>query len=318
MNQILSVDNSSKTKAKKQKTMNNYPKNNGPIEISSIVKFFSIAILIFGVFMVGTGSYSMYREMTSSQSKSKPIIYVESIEETKILLRITHDSPLSKVTYQWNEEEVNEIPSNGKNSIEQQIELPEGTNALTVYAVDKNGQEIEYRKVYTIDKTIDISVEPDGNQLKILVDGKNELTYMTYRWDEEEETRIDINDTQTEQTIEIPLGLHTLTVIAVDENNKTETFEKEVNGVKKPKVEITVDEGGNFILKASDEKGIKKVEFIVDEQNQYLIDLERILPVEERKEFNYRFPVHEGENKLELIVYNEDDVTETSKVSITI
>ena len=141
---------------------------------------------------------------------------------------------------------------------------------------------------------------------------------MTYRWDEEEETRIDINDTQTEQTIEIPLGLHTLTVIAVDENNKTETFEKEVNGVKKPKVEVTVDEGGNFILKASDEKGIKKVEFIVDEQNQYLIDLERILPVEERKEFNYRFPVHEGENKLELIVYNEDDVTETSKVSITI
>ena len=114
---------------------------------------------------------------------------------------------------------------------------------------------------------------------------------------------------QTEQTIDIPMGLHTLTVIAVDENNKTETFEKEVNGVKKPKVEISLDEGGNFILNASDEKGIKKVE---------LIDLERILPVEERKEFEYRFPVHEGENKLELIVYNEDDITETSRVSITI
>ncbi len=104
----------------------------------------------------------------------------------------------------------------------------------------------------------------------------------------------------------------------VDENNKTETYEKEVNGVLKPKIEITTDEEGNFLMKASDEKGIKKVEFIVDEENQYLIDLERILPVEERKEFEYRFPVHEGVNKLELTVYNEDDITETSRVSITI
>ncbi len=318
MNQILSVDNSSKIKPKKQKNPNNYERNSGPIEINKIVKFFSIAILIFGIFIIGTGSYSMYKEMSSGQSKPKPVIYVESIEETKILLRVTHESPLSKVTYQWNEEEPIEIPTNGKNSVEQQIDVPEGTNALAIYAVDKNGQEIEYRKVYTIDKTININVEPDGNQLKIILDGRSKITYMTYRWDEEEETRIDINDMQTEQTIEIPIGLHTLTVIAVDENNKTETFEKEVNGVKKPKLDISLDEEGNFLLKASDEKGIKKVEFIVDEQNKYLIDLEKILPVEQRKEFEYRFETHEGENKLELIVYNEDDITETSRVSVTI
>ncbi len=90
MNQILSVDNN--PKIKKHKVRKNYQRNNGPIEINSILKFFAIAILIFGIFMIGTGSYSMYMEMTSGQAKPKPVIYVETIEETKILLKITHDS----------------------------------------------------------------------------------------------------------------------------------------------------------------------------------------------------------------------------------
>ena len=318
MNQILSVDNSSKVKVKKEKIRNDYGSNKGPLEIGTIIKFFSIAILVFGVFMIGTGSYSMYKEMTSGGSNTKPVIYVETIQETQILLKITHDRPLSKVTYKWNEEQETEVKTNGKREVETTIEIPEGTNALTVYATDEKGQEIEYKKVYTIDEAITINVTNEGNQVKVEAKGMNELTYMTYRWDEEEETRIDINDTQTEQLIDAPEGLHTITIIVVDENNKTKTFEQKVEGVIKPTLDISTDEQGNFVMKASDQKGIKKVEFIVDEKDKYLIDLEKILPVEERKEFEYRFPVHEGQNKLELIVYNEDDVTETSRVSITI
>ena len=49
----------------------------------------------------------------------------------------------------------------------------------------------------------------------------NELQYMTYRWDEEEETRVDIENNEVEETIEIPKGLHTLTVIVVDINKRT-------------------------------------------------------------------------------------------------
>ena len=81
---------------------------------------------------------------------------------------------------------------------------------------------------------------------------------MTYRWDEDEETKIDINDTSIETSIEIPKGLHTLTLIAVDENNKSETIEQEVNGVTRPNLLVTTDGSSNFIIKASDEQGIKK------------------------------------------------------------
>ena len=104
MNQILSVEDTKKKnkKAKKEKM----PRNSGPIAIESILKFFSIAILIFGIFMIGSGSYSMYVSSQEDISNTKPTIQVEENEEgTQITLRIMHDKTLSRVTYKWNNEE---------------------------------------------------------------------------------------------------------------------------------------------------------------------------------------------------------------------
>lgn len=311
MNQILSIDNTPKGKPKKNKT-----RNSGPVEVNKILKFFSIAILIFGIFMIGSGSYSMYKGANKEVANSKPIIYVEQTGEAEVLLKVTHDKALSKITYEWSEEGVIEVPCNGKKEIEVVIELPKGTNTLTVHASDINGQEIEYEKVYTVKGDISIDIKPEGNNLKITASGKNKLQYMTYRWDEEEETKVDINDDEIEQTIEIPKGLHTLTVIVVDENNKTETEEKEVNGVTKPKLEVTTDGSDNFIIKAADEQGLTKVEFIINETEKYRLDLKGELSLEDRKEFEYAYPLHDGENKLEVTVYNESDVTETFRAVV--
>lgn len=312
LNQILSVDNGKKEKVKSKK-----PRSSGPIEISSILKFFSIAIFIFGIFMVSSGSYSMYKASTKEVANTKPVIYVEQTAETEILLKVTHDKTLSKITYSWNEEDPTEVPCSGQKETETRIEIPTGTNTLVVYASDVNGQEIEYKKVYTIEGNININIEPEGNNLKITANGKNQLLYMTYRWDEEEETKVDINSDQTEQIIEIPKGLHKLTVIVVDENNQTETKEQDVNGVTKPKLEVTTDGSSNFIIKASDEQGLTRVEFIINETEKYMLDLTKAYEsVEDRKEFEYAYPLHDGENKLEVTVYNESDVSETFKALV--
>ena len=298
MNQILSVDNGSKGKIKNKKV-----RNSGPVEINSIIKFFSIAILLFGIFMISSGSYSMYREMSLGKEKTKPVIYVEPIGETEI--------ELSERSYSWNEENTVNVPCNGKKETNTKIEIPKGVNSLLVRAVDIEGQDIEYKKVYNIESNINIDIQPEGNNLKIALNGKNTLTYMTYRWDEEEETKIDINANEFEQTIEIPKGLHTLTVIAVDENNDTEELEQEINGVTKPKLEVTTDGVSNFIIKASDEKGIKEVQFIINETEGYVLHLDQVLPLEERKEFEYSYGLHPGENRLYVTVYNEDGISET-------
>lgn len=308
LNQILSTENYNKEKEKKTKM-----KNNTPIGIHTILKFFSIAILIFGICLIGTGSYSMYKESTKKVAKTKPVIYVEQASDTEILLKVTHDKELATITYDWNEEGAMQIPTNGKKEIETTIEIPTGTNRLKVHASDRNGEEIEYEKVYTVESDININIEPEGNNLKVTANGINELQYMTYRWDDEEEIKVDIEGNQIEETIEIPKGLHKLTVIVVDRNNKTETKEQEVNGVTKPKLEVTVDDNSeNLIIKASDEQGIKKIEFVINEQN-YRLDLESQLAPEERKEFEYSYPLQDGENKIEVTVYNDSDVTEVVK-----
>ncbi|MCI8443958.1 MAG: hypothetical protein HFJ37_02095 [Clostridia bacterium] len=309
MNQILSVENPKKEK--KQKV-----RNHGTIEINKILKFFSIAIFIFGIFIIGSGSYSMYQEAAATKVATKPTIYVEETSETEIILQISHDKAIEKVIYQWNEEEPTQIEGKGKKKVEQKIEIPTGENTLNVYAIDVNGQEITYQKKYTLLGDININLEANGNNIKIIAEGKEELSYMTYRWDEEDEQTIEINNIQTEQTIEIPKGLHTLTVIVVDRNHKTQTKKQEIKGVTKPKLEVSTDGADNFIIKASDEEGIKRVEFIINETERNSLDLDKVLPLEQRKEFEYAYPLHDGENRLEIRVYNESDVSEVSKVLV--
>lgn len=304
MNQILSVENTKKSKNKKVR-------NNGPIEIESILKFFSIAILIFGIFMIGSGSYSMYNNSQGKQSNAKPTIQVQENSTTEIILRVTHDKALSKVTYRWNNNQEIEIQSNGRRSVEQTIQIPTGDNILTIYAQDINGQETSYQKAYSVESDITIDLAVDGNNIKITANGKDELSYMTYRWDDEEETRIDINDIQTEQSVEIPKGQHVLTVIVVDINNKTQEKTQEIKGVIKPKLNITTDGSDNFIITASDEEGLKRLELIVNETDKYKLDLDG------RTELEYKWAIQQGENKLEVTVYNESDVTETMRVKVT-
>lgn len=307
MNQILSVEDPRK---------NNRQKKSQPLEINVILRIFAISLLIFGVFVIGSGSYSVYKEVQNNKTPTKPTIYVQEITETEIRLQITHDKALEKVTYSWNDEEPIEVQAKGKKKVEEIIKIPKGENTLKIYAVDIKGQEIPYQGIYTLQGDIDIQFEVDGNNIKVLAEGKEQLSYMTYRWDEDEEERVEINSTETEQLIEIPKGLHTLTVIVVDINNNTETKEQEVKGVTKPKLEVTTDGADNFIIKASDEEGIKRVEFIINETERNALDLDRVFSLEERKTFEYAYPLHEGENKLEIRVYNESGISEVSKVLV--
>ena len=312
MNQILSVDEPKKEKKKKVKET----RSRGPIEIRKVAIFFAISLILFGGFLVGSGSYSMYQVAKSETVGTKPTIFVENISDTQIKLQVTHDKDLSKVTYQWNDGEVVELDAQGKRSIEETIEIPTGQNTLTVYAIDVEGQEISYPRTYEILGDITINVEDNDGSIKITAQGKETLSYLTYRWDEGDETRIDINDTQTEQIIDALKGEHTLTIVVVDVNNKTETKEQLVKGVTKPTVEIT-NGGDHFNVKTSDEEGITRIEFKFNEgkesQKMQAIQLDQLYEsAEERKEFEYQFPIVEGENTLEVTVYNESGETETA------
>lgn len=295
MNQILATSNT------------NTKKKGGPADIKTIVRVFAIVMIIFGMCMIGTGSYAIYKDSESKAEITKPVITESLKDDTTVLLTVTHDKAIDKIEYRWNDGEVQTITGNGRKYIEQEIEIPGGTNTLNVTAIDVDGQEIYTDKEYTTEEVINLSVS--GSKLKIQAENETEISYMTYRWDEEEEQRIDINSTTVDQEIDIPMGEHDLTVILVDVNNETITKEQKVKGVTKPTITVELDESKeNYIITITDDTGLEKVDFVIRGE-------ERTVTVEDGKtELKYRLGLKEGnDNVLEITAYNVDGIASDTK-----
>ena len=309
MNQILSTSMPMDNKKKKGKKV-----NTNPIAISSILKFFAIAMLIFGMFTIGTGAYAVFKNQSEQQEQNlEPSISIENKDEETILLKVVHKKNIAKLEYRWNDEESTVVNGNNGKYIEKQIKVPSGKNTLHVLVVDEDGKEIPYEKQY--ERESKINFEVSGNKIKITYEGDKKVSYMTYRWDEEEEKTIQINDTKIDQEIDAIKGLHALTVIVVDEDNNTDTKVQKINGVSKPKITVAVDDAKqHFVIKASDDEKITTIVFRLNQDdNQYYTlniadmnynDIQYVLPME----------LQSGENTIEVTIKNASGVTEESGI----
>lgn len=300
MNQILSTNISGNSKKNK---------SNKPIEINSIVKFFAVAIIIFGIFIIGIGAYSIIDYQIEQQEENiEPTILIENKTNTSILLKVTHKKNIESLEYGWNDEEKVFVNGNNGRYLEKEITIPSGTNTLHVIIRDEEGKEITYEKQYEVESNINIDIFE--NKIKISYEGNTPLSYMTYRWDEEEEKRIELNGTSIDKEIDAIKGLHTLTVIVVDENNNTDTKVQKINGVSKPKISLGVDETRkHFVIIASDDEKLQKVEFKLNQDDEVY---ELNLGDKNMKELNYSVPfeLQSGENIIEVTVYNSNGVSE--------
>lgn len=308
MNQILSTSMPMNSKKKN--------KSGQPIAIGSVLKFFGIVILVFGIFFIGTGVYAIYNNQIYKQEQNlEPTISIENRTEDTIMLKITHKKNISRIEYDWNGGDKTIINGNNGKYIEKEIRIPSGTNTLHVLVVDENGKEITYEKQYEIESNINIEVS--GNKIRITYEGNAVISYMTYRWDEEDEKTVEINDTSIDKEIEAIKGLHTLTVVVVDENNNTDIKQQKINGVSKPKIEIGIDEQQeHFVIQASDEEKLSKIEFILDqdENQKFILNLDE----KDLKELQYTLPdklrLKTGENTIEVKVYNSNGVSEQTGI----
>lgn len=309
MNQILSTSMPMDNSRKKNKKV----RNKQPVEISSVLRFFAIAILVFGVFMVATGTYAIYENQSEKKEQSiEPTIAIENKTDKVILLKVTHQRNIEKIEYRWNDEEPIVVRGNNGQYLEQQINVPLGTNTLHVLVQDEIGKQITYDKQYEVESNINIEVS--GNKIKIKCESDTKIAYMTYRWDEEDEQTIQINSTTMEQEIEAMKGLHTLTVIVVDENNNTDTKEQKINGVSKPKLILDVDEQReHFVIKTSDEERLSKIEFVLNQEDRkYELNIDEM----NLKELDYIVPMElqPGENIIQVTVYNSSGLSEERAV----
>ncbi len=166
MNQILYVQEKRKS---------------NPEDTKKIVLFFAIAIIVFGVILLGQGIYGVYQKMKNDrpdgiQVEEKAQIQLLKQETGEILITVESNEIISELIYNWNSDASQTISGNGRTSIQETIEMPAGQNTLTVKTIDVNGKESKVQETFTleVDKP-EITLSVINNKIKIIVNSNADL-----------------------------------------------------------------------------------------------------------------------------------------------
>lgn len=320
MNQILLTNNQNN----KKRNNNQYNANNSG-DMKRIIIFFSIAILVFALLIIGIYAYKL------SGSKNKKEEYVNeqreiSIDDIENQAKVTAkvEVGINKIIYSWNDEESKEIDLNGIKEYEEALEVPEGENVLKIKIIDQNGEEFETSKEFYREEDkekpkleIDEEVLRTTGKVKIIAsDDNNGLKYITYQWNDEEETKIDAeseDQATIETTIDVKRGQNTLKIKAVNNLDKEKDLERMLKGVNDPVIEVTKDDGlGEMYMKITHDMGFKMIEFSVNGK-EYIYDENFSGYDSEKKEISYKFALKEGENIVIIHAISIEDSEKTYK-----
>lgn len=318
MNQILLTDNYNDNRNNNRNSNKNYNKDNSK-DMKKIIIFFAVAILIFGIAIAGVYGIKIYKNSNSEETLAKPELSLESTEE-EVTIIAKAEAGINKIIYQWNDEEENVKELNGRTKQEEKIDIPVGDNTLKVKLIDKAGQEKETTEMFSrgvqrdSDKIeINLDVIKEGNEkgkLKISITSEEPIKYMTYQWNDEEETKIEADEEETtlETNIEVKRGKNVITVLAEDIEGNTNSTEQKFDGRLKPKFDI-YREGDRLYMKISHDKGFEKIEFNI---NGIELSYDETKPDydSEKQDVEYYFTLQEGENLVTITAYSNEDTSE--------
>ncbi len=286
--------------------MNNNKKKGGPLEIKTILRIFAILCIVFGCILVGQSSFALFTNKESMESV--PIVEI-SQEGNQLLLTVKHDKIIDRIVYSWNENQEIILQGKGRVELEETITIPVGNNNLKIKIIDIEGKTVSYTNTYELEDgdvtKPEIELLVEGSKVKMVAKDETALSYMTYYWNDEDETTVEVREDspkQIEEKIDILKGENTLTIIAVDMEGNETTKEQIFKGVKKPVIELAKD-GNDLIIKVTDEEGIQKIEYTLNGV-YYSTDPQNTGTSLNTKQFDFKQPLTSGENKITIKAYN--------------
>ena len=301
MNQILATGESSRKVVNEKR--NNYS-NNNKSDLGAVIKVFASILIIFAILLIGLGGYALYNgDFEEEILDVKPTILVEnSSEESTIIVKANSKIGIESLIYNWNDEKEVILNGNSGEYVEQKVKIPNGTNNLNIRVIDIRGNETEFKKQYILNSNIELEATENG-KINIKYKGETEIQYLTYRWDEENEEKVEIKDLEFEYDIDVIPGRHTLTVTVVDVNNESETKVQETSGISIPELNISYNEGKTgYKITAKDSIELKEIVItLVDNDNK------RFGKKISGKEFNIELPFKKGDNRIKVEVINSDE-----------
>lgn len=260
MNQILAVEDKKNNK-KSKKTA-----RSGPLEIKGIIRFFAIAIILFGLALSSEGVYAICKNVEDRKPANIPKVTISRTND-KATINVTHNVRIAKITYSWDDGEETVIPV-GSTTAQEEITLLGYDSTLNLTIEDENGKQVNYQKQYLLTgedltkPTIEIDTQNGNDKMIITAKDETAISYLSYQWENEEEVTINREtEGQKEIRVEVDLtpGNKKITVIAEDANGNIEQKEKEiVISTSKPEISLIRD-GNQIYIEARDKDGIQSI-----------------------------------------------------------
>lgn len=304
MNQILFTNNNN----------NNYNK----IDTKQIIKFFCIAIIVVAIIIIAIKIYGIYENKKLLSKSNMPEIEIirENNQTKEITIKASCKDGIQYLVYTWNDEEEKRINLNGSISFERIIEMPENTiNNLKIEAVSLKGVKVEKKEIFEKNlennkPSID-SISIVDKKLKIQVSDDNGLKYLSYRWEDEEEVKVeaDENDNKTMSVeLDIQRGTYKLWVRVVDIYDNEEILSRFVTGVNEPEISV-IKYGDKIKVSVTHDMGFKKIEFIINNK-KYIYD-EKFSKYDKNKTtVEFEFPLKQGENIVQVNAYSQEKLSD--------
>lgn len=301
--------------------MNDDKKKGGPLEIKVVLRIFAILCILFGILLIVQASYALITD--KKLSSNDPLVEI-NMQGTKLQLKVKHDKIIDKIIYSWNNEQQETIlQGKGRNELKEEIQLPVGINVLKLKVTDIDGKTVSYSNEYIRpegDVTLpEIELLVDGSKVKIVVKDETELDYILYRWNNEDDTRVETREEspkQIEEKISILKGENTLTIVAVDKAGNEAIKEQIFKGATKPKIDLLAS-GKELIIKVTDEEEIKKIEYTLNGVF-YSTDPNNEGTSLNTNSFQYNQALADGENIITIKAYNINDLVEEITGTVTI
>lgn len=294
MNQILSVDNPKNSKKRLGREENK-------ASIKSVTIFFCIILIIFGISVTALGFYSLNnkQEVSIADDATKNIRIDVIQNATELEIEVTSKNELAKVEYKWDEGELQEVSGDGKNVMSINVRIPGGTKTLNITATDVNGETREYSNQYVgpkEPKNIQLAESENENKILVKCEEEQNLSYISYFYDEEEEKKIEVSGTSAQTEIDVKEGEHVLTVrVGYADGTVAQIFKK----LYVPTIEVGLTQDlQRFTIKITDPRNITKLTANFNGQ-EVTIDVNKDL-------FENTLPLQDGENRLILTAYNTD------------
>ncbi len=302
MNQILMTEAVNKNARNKSKISNSS-------DITAVVRFFAIIIMVFGLALSGSSAFGMVQNIQENKNKSIPVVSAER-NGNSVKVIVKNDIGIKTIKYSWNDSTETVVQGRNKNQVETTINIIPGNNKLNMTVIDSNNGTTTYVKNYVQEEkdTTEpvITVQNEDPRIKITVTDDTALDYIIYKYGDNEEVKVEASEddpTKIEGYIDNVLETQvTLKIEAVDKAQNFATKEQQVKGATKPKIEVVSDptDQSYLIIRASDNEGLRMVVFYINE-DEYKTDPNTSLNM---KNFEYRQKVPKGETTIKVHAYN--------------